>query len=236
MTGGRRLKRRLLIALGLFATAAFLALGMWQIERRAWKLDLIARVDARVHASPQPAPSRDEWPGFDAREHVYRRVQARGVFLHERETLVQAVTGLGGGHWVLTPLRTDSGIILVNRGFVPPERRVPGVRAAGQTPCAVLVTGLVRASEPGGGFLRSNDPAAGRWYSRDAAAIGRAQGFDRVAPYFIDADGTPNPGGWPRGGLTVVSFRNNHLSYALTWFALAALSAGGVLLTWRGQP
>ncbi|MCA3579738.1 MAG: SURF1 family protein, partial [Bradyrhizobium sp.] len=91
------------------------------------------------------------------------------------------------------------------------------------------VTGLLRMSEPKGGFLRSNDPAAGRWYSRDVAAIAATRGLSQVAPYFIDADATPNPGGTPLGGLTIVRFPNNHLIYALTWFALAFMLAGTLL-------
>ncbi len=78
-------------------------------------------------------------------------------------------------------------------------------------------------SEPKGGFLRSNDPAADRWYSRDVAAISAARGLTDTAPYFIDADATANPGGLPVGGLTVIAFRNTHLVYALTWFALALM-------------
>ena len=97
----------------------------------------------------------------------------------------------------------------------------------------MTVTGLLRASEPGGGFLRANDPARDRWYSRDVAAIARARGLGEVAPFFIDADATPNPGGYPVGGLTVVAFRNDHLVYALTWFGLAGLSLFGVLLLGR---
>ena len=91
-------------------------------------------------------------------------------------------------------------------------------------------TGLVRASEPHGGFLRANDAAADRWYSRDIAAIGRARSLGHLAPVFIDADATPNPGDYPVGGLTVVAFRNAHLAYALTWFALAGLSLFGPVL------
>jgi surfeit locus 1 family protein len=113
--------------------------------------------------------------------------------------------------------------VLVNRGYVPQERRDPSTRPEGQVEGSVTVTGLLRASEPGGGFLRANDPADGRWYSRDVAAIAEAEGVGPVAPYFIDAGATPNPRGLPVGGLTVVSFRNTHLAYALTWFALAAL-------------
>ncbi len=202
---------------------------MWQIERRAWKLDLIARVDARIHAPATPLPARADWVRVNARDDAYRHVRATGSFLHDRETLVQAVTERGAGFWVLTPLRTAEGVVLVNRGFVPPESRDLTSRRAGP----VTVTGLLRMSEPGGAFLRSNDPAAGRWYSRDVAAITRARRLGEVAPFFIDADATPNPGGYPVGGLTVVAFPNNHLVYALTWFGLAALSAWGAALILR---
>ncbi|KRC82784.1 hypothetical protein ASE13_05280 [Sphingomonas sp. Root241] len=215
----------------MLAGAGFTALGVWQIERRAWKLDLIARVDARIHAPAAPLPARADWVRVNARDDAYRHVRVTGSFLHDRETLVQAVTERGAGFWVLTPLRTAEGIVLVNRGFVPPERRDPARRHARQGP--VTVTGLLRMSEPGGAFLRSNDPATGRWYSRDVAAITRTRGLGDVAPFFVDADATPNPGGYPVGGLTVVAFPNNHLVYALTWFGLAALSAWGAALILR---
>jgi surfeit locus 1 family protein len=224
-------KRGFFLAFALLACAGFAALGVWQIERRAWKLDLIARVDARIHAPAAPPPARAGWARVNARDDAYRHVRATGSFLHDRETFVQAVTERGAGFWVLTPLSTDQGTVLINRGFVPPERRDPAIRRAGQG--SVTVTGLLRISEPGGAFLRSNDPAAGRWYSRDVAAIARARGVGEVAPFFIDADATPNPGGYPVGGLTVVAFPNNHLVYALTWFGLAALSAWGAALILR---
>lgn len=229
------MKRPLLIGLALLAAAGFLALGIWQVERRAWKLDLIARVEARIHAPPAPIPDRAQWTSLDARAEEYRRVRASGVFLHDRETLVQALTERGAGFWVLTPLRTAQGIVLVNRGFVPPERRAPAARPGGQVGGPVTVTGLLRATEPGGGFLRANDPAAGRWYSRDVAAIARARSLGGPAPFFVDADASPNPGGYPVGGLTVVRFRNSHLVYALTWFALAAMSAAAAWLLLRSR-
>ena len=142
--------------------------------------------------------------------------------LHDREVRTLAVTELGAGYWVITPLATPDFTVLVNRGFVPQDRRDPATRAAGQAAGPVTISGLLRFSEPGGGFLRANDPGAGRWYSRDVAAIAAAERLEgAVAPYFIDADATANPGGLPVGGLTVVRFRNPHLSYALTWFALA---------------
>jgi surfeit locus 1 family protein len=223
--------RRALAALALLlAIAGFAALGVWQLERLAWKRDLIARVDARLAAAPVAAPGPAAWPALGP-DAAYTRVEAGGRFRHDRETAVRAVTELGSGYWILTPLETPAFTVLVNRGFVPPDRRDPASRPEGQVAGEVTVSGLLRRTEPGGGFLQRNDPAAGRWYSRDVAAIAAAAGLaPPVAPYFIDAGPAPNPGGLPRGGLTVVRFRNAHLGYALTWFALAA---GLAFLTWR---
>lgn len=229
------MKRPLLIALALFSVLGFAALGIWQLERLQWKLDLIARVEARIHAPPAPLPDAARWADLDRHDYEYRRVHAQGTFVHDRETLVQALTERGAGFWVLTPLRTTQGLVLVNRGFVPPDKRDAASRAAGLVPGPVTVTGLMRASEPRGTLLRANDPVAGRWYSRDVAAIAEAQRLGAVAPFFIDADATPNPRGYPVGGLTVVKFRNSHLVYALTWFALAALSAAGAFLLLRAR-
>ena len=209
--------------LGLVGVCVFLALGVWQLERRTWKLDLIARVDERVHASAVAAPGPDSWDGMTASDYEYRHVRLTGRFLGDANTLVQAVTELGGGYWVLTPMRTDGGfVVLVNRGFVPQERKAEFERENTDAMPPATVDGLLRISAPGGGFLRKNDGASNRWYSRDVAAIAKARGLSDVAPYFVDASGTD---GWPRGGLTVVHFRNSHLVYALTWFALAAMLA-----------
>ncbi len=232
MSKGRG-KRRFLLALCLLCTLLFTSLGVWQLDRRVWKLDLIERVNSRVAAPPAPAPPPSAWPRLDAAAEEYRRVQARGTFLHDRETLVEALSERGAGYWVLTPLQVGGGTILVNRGFVPPDRRAPETRAAGQVQGPVTVTGLLRPSEPGGRALRPNRPGEGRWYSRDVAAIAQARGIADAAPFFIDADATANPGGYPVGGLTVIQFRNTHLIYALTWFGLAALSIAGIVLLKR---
>lgn len=225
-----RTRRAAFAAAALVVAACLAALGAWQLERRVWKHELVAAVDARLHAAPVAAPGPDDWRAIDAKRDAYRRVTATGRFRHDRETLVQAVTERGAGYWVLTPLEAPGFTILVNRGFVPADRREAPARTAGNVPGTVKVTGLLRVTEPGGGFLRSNDPAANRWYSRDVAAIARARGLGRTAPYFIDADAAANPGGLPVGGLTVVRFPDNHMVYALTWFALCALS---LFFAWR---
>ncbi|MGJ4930095.1 SURF1 family protein [Bradyrhizobium sp. HKCCYLS2038] len=230
--GGRVARRALrpaTLAIGavwIACVVILLALGVWQVERRAWKLDLIDRVESRVHAEPVPVPERAAWATVNRNDDEYKRVTLSGHFLNDRETLVQALTVEGPGYWVVTPLQTADGVVLVNRGFVPSERRDPASRSAGNPDGPVSVTGLLRISEAGGGFLRHNDPAANRWYSRDVAAIAAAGGLSDAAPFFVDADATPNPGGYPIGGLTVIAFPNNHLVYALTWFTLALMLAG----------
>lgn len=225
-TGRRGGWRIAAVVLGFLLFAGFVALGVWQLERLQWKLDLIARVNARVQAPAAAPPGPAAWSQVTRKADEYRHVLVRGVFENDKQTLVQAVTQAGPGFWVMTPLATDQGYtVLVNRGFVPGDNPTLAARAAGPVSGETTVTGLLRITEPHGGFLRANQPAAGRWYSRDVAAIARARRIAQVAPYFIDADATPNPGGWPRGGMTVIHFRNAHLAYALTWFGMAGMTA-----------
>ncbi len=112
----------------LVMTALLIGLGLWQLQRREWKHELIAQVEARVHAAAVPPPGRAEWPLLSAERDAYRRVVVEGRLLRDRETLVRATTALGSGYWVMTPLQMADGTVLVNRGFVPPERRDPAAR------------------------------------------------------------------------------------------------------------
>jgi surfeit locus 1 family protein len=219
-------KRIAWAAVALVFFCGFLSLGTWQLYRRAWKLDLIARVEARVHAAPIAAPGPAEWPNVSTKSHEYLRVRASGTWLTESATAVQALTELGAGDWMLIPLRTpDGSIILINRGFIAASE-VRGLGHSKTSPEMQTITGLLRLSEPTGAFLRRNDPSADRWYSRDVQAIAKSRGLGRVAPYFIDADRASSPGTAPDspvGGLTVIAFPNNHLLYAITWYTLALM-------------
>ncbi|HEV7816284.1 MAG TPA: SURF1 family protein [Janthinobacterium sp.] len=246
--------RFILAACAVLVTLGFTALGTWQVFRLQWKLDLIQRVEQRVHAAPAPAPGPAGWAQVNAAADEYRHVRLSGNFLYESSTRVQAATELGSGFWLLTPLcGTDGSIVLVNRGFIPFSAAVPAPAAAPQAvACAprgadasvVNLTGLLRISEPGGGFLRHNDAAGEHWYSRDVQAIAAARSLSRlshVAPYFVDADAgqeavqAQGVSVRPVGGLTVISFHNNHLVYALTWYALALMMAGACLWVAREE-
>jgi surfeit locus 1 family protein len=225
-----------LVAALVLACAGFIALGVWQVERLAWKQGLVARVEHQVNAAPSAVPGATGWGAITREADEYRRVRVRGEFAHDRETLVAATTALGSGYWVLTPLRTEQGFwLLVNRGFVPPEARDRAQRRADEPAGVQEVTGLLRLTEPGGRLWQHNDPAAGRWYSRDVAAIATARELASstpgvpVAPYFIDAVAEPGAApAWPRAGLTVLHFSNNHRVYAATWFALALMAAAAI--------
>lgn len=226
----RGLRRVVLLVLGIALFLGFVSLGTWQVQRRTWKLDLIERVDQRVHAAPVALPPVKQWPDINAARHEYLPVVFQGRWLPGKTVLTQAVTELGAGFWVITALQRDDGTqVLVNRGFVPQEQRAQWLEAQPSVGSPASVQGLLRMSEPGGGFLRTNDPAQQRWYSRDVAAISRALDLPQAAPFFVDA-GLPATTAaasaapsWPRASMTVIRFHNSHLVYALTWYGLALM-------------
>ena len=224
----RRIFTFLFLLLTAVAFVGFVALGVWQVKRLAWKEDLIARVDARVHAEAVIAPSQPDWPSVSEDSHEYLHVSVSGQYRPGAVALVSAATQEGQGYWVMAPLqRADGSWVYVNQGFVPQEKR-GAAQSGGYTPAEpVTVTGLLRLSHPGGGVFRENVPAENRWYSRDVQAMAEQQGLSPVAPYFVDAQATGSE--LPVGGLTVIQFRNNHRVYAITWFALAF---GMLLAAW----
>ena len=230
----------LLTLLGVLLFASFVALGTWQVYRLGWKRDLIARVDARVHAAPEAAPGPGQWGEVNAQNSEYRHVQLLGRFLTDRRTLVWAATDLGSGYWLIMPLQqADGSVVLINRGFVPADwcglKDACATAPSGDT----RVTGLLRISEAPRPF-RHNDPARNNWYTRDVAAIAQARGLKDVAPYFVDEDAAPGTldvgkPAWPQGGLTVISFPNNHLSYLITWYVLALMVLGAGIYVARDE-
>ena len=235
-SGGRKPSRitftKAVLALaGIALFISFIGLGTWQVQRRAWKLDLIERVNARVHSQPVEVPAQAQWQHVQPATHEYLAVQAHGLWMEGRSVLTQAVSDLGAGFWLLTPLLQDDGTqLLVNRGFIPADQRkafADRIAKASKAPEGepVTVQGMLRLSEPHGGFMRENAPEEDRWHSRDVQAIAQAKGLKQPAPFFVD-QGLPTqvaPATWPRQGLTVIRFTNTHAVYALTWYGLALM-------------
>ena len=221
--------------------AGLIWLGLWQVQRLAWKEALIRTVEERTVAPPVPLPPRGDWATLEPDAYEYRRVSATGTFDHAEEVhvyrpLVSARGPYRGpGDIVLTPFHLASGgTVMVDRGFVPNERLDPATRAAGQVAGQVTVTGLMRSPQERNGFTPADDTVRNQWFTVDPAAVARFHGIADAAPFVIDADAGQAPGGLPQGGETVLDFPNSHLQYALTWFglALALLGAFGAW-AWR---
>jgi surfeit locus 1 family protein len=223
------------VVLGL---AILIGLGTWQMQRRDWKLGLIDRIEHRAHDEPiSLTMARDLW----LREHdvEYYRVLLVGRFLHDQERHLYTVEQGRAGWRVVTPLVTSGGdVVLVDRGFVPDELKEPSTRPAGQIADTVEVIGLARAPGAPNWFTPENDPVRNRWFWRDVSGLAASLPADqaaRVAPFMVEAEAEPVPGGWPRGGVTRLVLSNRHLEYALTWYGLALTLAVVAVFFARGR-
>ena len=227
-----------------------IGLGTWQLNRKAWKEDLIEKLAARPKAEPvslQAALEQFQKTG----EAEYVRVRVKGIFDHANERHLYAPTQDSLGWNIFTILRTEgpkSYLIYVNRGWVPDKLKDPASRPDGQVADVVTITGLLRAPEVKGRFTPQNDPKNNRWYSRvpsdmqwndlpleQRQRLLQEAKYQSVAPFSLDAEAEPaNPGGWPKGGATFVQLSNRHLEYAVTWYG-TALTLLGVFIVFARQ-
>jgi surfeit locus 1 family protein len=218
----------------LAAFAVLIALGTWQIERKAWKEALIAALTERLSAPPQPLPTAKDWAKLDRASDEYRRVKFIATFDNAHEALVFAAgTALrpdvtSPGDWVFTPARlSDGSIVVINRGFVPDARRDPQSRPQGQIAETIEMTGALRWPDDRHWFTPADDPAHNLWFTRDPLGIATAKGLDpkAVAPFYVEQEAPTPPAGLPQPGKLVVALPDNHLQYAVTWYGLAAVLA-----------
>ena len=220
-------------ALSICALAVLITLGNWQMQRLSWKEALIETVAKRVQDTPQVLPASAESLSLELAKEEYRPYVATGRLMHEYEVQVYTVLSepkgkyAGAGYWVLTPLARDDGsILIVNRGFVPLEKKAPSSRPETDKEKAVRVTGLLRAPEQTNFFTPANDPRRSAWYSRNPSEIAQAFGLKNVLPFMLDETRNYRAGDLPQANETKLSFTNNHLGYALTWYGLACTLMG----------
>jgi len=218
-----------LVALGMVAT--MLGLGLWQTQRLFWKRGLIAQREAALAAAPEALPARAD-AAWD-----FRRVAVEGRFRHELEFHLGASRPGGGelGYRILTPLvRADGSAVLVDCGYVPAKSRDPAARAEGQVAGPVRIEGLARIPPKPNRFAPDNQPDRNFWFWIDLPAMGKIAGVD-LAPVVVEAGPAPNPGGLPRGRAPAHGLTDDHLLYALTWYAMAAAVAVAYWV-WRRKP
>jgi surfeit locus 1 family protein len=245
LTGDQPARRGLVVpALVTIAAAAVLiALGTWQLERRDWKEALIASLEQRLAAAPVDLPAREAWPRLTQESDEFRRVTFPAELLPGEEAHVYASGSAlrpdvtGPGYWVFVPARLPGGsIVLINRGFVPEGRQDPKSRPQGAVSGVVAIVGVLRWPEPRGLFTPNDDPVRNLWFVRDHAAIAAAKTWMTAAPFYVDQEAPPAPGGLPRVGPLKPSLPNNHLQYALTWYGLTVVLLGVFLAFWRSSP
>ncbi len=222
----------------LAGVAILIGLGIWQLDRKIWKENLITALNARLARAPEALPPRESWPQLKPEADEYARVKFPAEFLAGQEALVYTAGSAfrpdvqGPGYWVFAPARLDGGsIVIVDRGFVPPDRKDPASRAQGMPHGTVDIIGVLRWPEAPGMFTPADDPKTNVWYLRDSKAIAAAKKWDSAAPFYIEQEAPVPPGGLPKPGKLVVQLPDNHLQYALTWFALA-LGLAGVYGVW----
>lgn len=213
-----------------------LALGVWQMERREWKRDILDRMATNQAAAPMPL---DELLRGNPLRQEYGRVKLAGTFLHDKEFHLAARSLKNKvGVQLVTPVKTDDGkIVLFNRGWIPSEKKEPAKRAEGQVAGRVELTGIVRRNQERRQFAPENVPDKNVWFHVDVPLMRKMAGAPpdpRLDTFFLDADATPNPGGVPIGGQTRLDIPNDHLKYAITWF-LVALALAGVYLAYHWE-
>lgn len=214
------------------ALLVLVGLGTWQLERLQWKTALIAEIQGRVSVPAEPLPAMLAAAGDDLPSVQYRRVSLTGAFRHDAEMYLAARSMNGNvGYHVVTPFDlADGGTVLVDRGWVPPERKLPAQRPEGQVDGEVTIEGVVRVPRAEKSWLQpDNEPHNNMWFWVDLPAMAEharlgAVGTD-LAPVYVEAGPAENPGGFPIGGQTRVNLPNDHLQYAITWYALAVILA-----------
>ncbi|MDR6633624.1 surfeit locus 1 family protein [Phyllobacterium sp. 1468] len=230
------------VVLGAIVFAVLIALGTWQVERLYWKEGLLAEIDARTHAKPASLAEIEKVWAIE-KDVDYRTVTVTGRLLNDRERHYFATYDGTSGFYVYTPLLLDDGrAVFVNRGFVPYDKKNSVTRPQGEVEDQVVVTGLARNPlyEKPSSIVPNNDLMTNIYYWKDLPTMAGQSGIalGKLVPFFIDADKTPNPGGLPVGGVTIIDLPNSHLQYAVTWYGLAAtlLVVAGISLWQRNHP
>jgi len=220
----------------LVMVAAFIGLGVWQLQRRVEKHALIAALTERLAAAPVPLPPVATWISLNAERDEFRRVHFRAAFGAGADVMVYSAGSAvrddvsGPGTWAFIPARLPGGeIVVVNAGFVQNtmQDRAQQDRAVAHLGIseATDLVGYIRFPESAGLLTPAANLEKRLWFARDhlamAHALGWGDGGKTIAPFYIDLEQPVPPSGIPKPGPLQVHLKDDHLQYAVTWFALA---------------
>jgi surfeit locus 1 family protein len=229
--------------LTLGGLVVLVALGTWQLERKAWKDSLIATLTERLDATPQALPPRQTWPRLEPASTEFLRVAFRATFpvgpapRNQQARLYTSGSALRDdiktpGYFVFAPAHlADGGIVVVNRGYVPaPDggaRTLPAPLPEG----TIELVGVLRWPEAPRWFVSPYNSTDDLWFVRDHLAMAAHSGWGIVAPFYVEQE-LPHPAnGHPKPSRLSANLPNNHLQYALTWYGLA-LALATVFAIW----
>ena len=233
-------RQRSSLGMGVFTlivVCALVALGVWQLQRRAEKHALIAALTERLSAAPLPLPPPTQWNALNAEHDEFRRVTVTATFRDAPEAKVYAagsalrsdIAGLGA--FVFTPAALSDGVtVVVDRGFVP-----DGAKAAEAPHEPLALTGYLRFPEKSGWITPVPDVNKRLWFARDQFDMAKTLSWGAVAPFYIDLEAPAPASGLPKPGPLEVHLKDDHLQYAITWFALAAAVAIAFAVWLRGR-
>ena len=216
-------------AVTLIAVAILISLGTWQLQRKAWKDELVATLRQKLNAAPVALPPPAQWPSLQQTRDEFTRVKFRADYAPGKEAVVWATgSGLrddvkGPGIFIFTPVRLSSGeTVIINRGFVADQKPTGAIKRPAPVQGPAEITGIMRWPEPKAWQLSTPyDRDAQLWFVRDHLAMAPEMGWERAAPFYIEREAQMPADGLPPPGRLNANLPNNHLQYALTWYALA---------------
>ncbi len=237
------------LGFGLFTlamTAIFIGLGVWQLERRVEKHALIAMLTERLAAEPGPLPPPSDWNKLAPQSDEFRRVRFIASYTAEPDAMVfssgSAVRGdvSGPGTWAFMPARLPGGqIVVINAGFVQNTMQDRAQQNRAVSPLVTgkpaELTGYIRFPAKAGMLTPAADPAKRLWFTRDHLEMAHLLGWGQVAPFYVDLEQPVPPNGVPLPGPLQVHLNDDHMQYAITWFALAAAVVIAFLVSLRGK-
>ncbi|MEH6476349.1 MAG: SURF1 family protein [Sneathiella sp.] len=201
------------------AVFIMLALSVWQVDRYFWKVNLLDTLQQQLAADGVQLPSGD----LSVDEWGYRRVTLNGEFQHDQEIHLFAHTLKGRkGFQIITPFVRSGGkgTVLVNRGWVPEEKKEAAARPEGNIRGEIEISGIARKPwEKSYSFLPESNAETNVWLYGELDDMAKTLGIT-VSPLFVELDVMTVPGGLPIGGQTRMSVPNNHIEYAVTWFGM----------------